>query len=128
MQETMNKDSAACNRTWNTKLKTSSMFRNYFKTAFRNLLKSKFYTSINIVCLAAVLATCLLILLYVLDELSYDRYNTNAERIYRVNNEIKFGDNYFDLAQGPAPMGATMVRDFPQVEQYTRIRWYGSFL
>jgi putative ABC transport system permease protein len=104
------------------------MFRNYLKTAFRNLLKNKFYTSINIIGLAAGLATCLLILLYVLDELSYDRYNANADRIYRVNNEIKFGDNYFDLAQGPAPMGVTMVREFPQVEQYTRIRWYGSFL
>src|SRR5690348_6273518 len=104
------------------------MFRNYFKTAFRNLLKNKFYTSINIIGLAAGLATCLLILLYVLDELNYDKYNANADRIYRVNNEIKFGDNYFDLAQGPAPMGITMVRDFPQVEQYTRIRWYGSFL
>jgi len=104
------------------------MFRNYLKTAFRNLLKNKFYTSINIIGLAAGLATCLLILLYVLDELSYDRYNANADRIYRVNNEIKFGDNYFDLAQGPAPMGVTMVREFPQIEQYTRIRWYGSFL
>ena len=104
------------------------MFRNYFKTAFRNLLKNKFYTSINIIGLAAGLATCLLILLYVLDELSYDKYNVNADRIYRVNNEIKFGGNYFDLAQGPAPMGATMVREFPQVQQYTRLRWYGSFL
>lgn len=104
------------------------MFRNYFKTAFRNLLKNKFYTSINIIGLAAGLATCLLILLYVLDELSYDKYNANADRIYRVNNEIKFGGNYFDLAQGPALMGITMVREFPQVEQYTRLRWYGSFL
>jgi len=104
------------------------MFRNYFKTAFRNLLKNKFYTSINIIGLAVGLATCLLILLYVLDELSFDKYNVNASRIYRVNNEIKFGGNYFDLAQGPALMGSTMVREFPQVEQYTRIRWYGSFL
>ncbi|HVX25706.1 MAG TPA: ABC transporter permease [Parafilimonas sp.] len=104
------------------------MFRNYFKISFRNLRKNKFYTSINIIGLAVGLATCLLILLYVLDELSFDKYNVNAGRIYRVNNEIKFGDNYFDGAQGPAAMGATMVREFPQVEQYTRIRWYGSFL
>src|SRR5206468_5242763 len=102
------------------------MFRNYFKTAIRNLVKNKFYTSINIIGLAAGLATCLLIFLYVLDELSFDKYNVNADRIYRVNNEIKFGGNYFDLAQGPALMGSTMVREFPQVQQYTRIRWYGS--
>jgi len=104
------------------------MFRNYLKTAFRNLLKSKFYTSINIIGLAVGLATCLLILLYVLDELDYDRYNVNAGRIYRVNNEIKFGDNYFDIAVAPALMGSTMVREMPQVQQYARLRWYGSFL
>jgi putative ABC transport system permease protein len=104
------------------------MFKNYFKTAFRNLIKNKFYSSINIIGLAVGLATCLLILLYVLDELSYDKYNENADRIYRVNNEVKFGDNYFDLAVAPALMGSTMVREMPQVQQYTRINWYGSFL
>jgi len=103
------------------------MIKNYFKTAFRNLVKNKFYSSINIIGLAAGLATCLLILLYVLDELSYDKYNKSADRIYRVNNEIKFGENHIDLATCPALLGPTMVREFPQVEQYTRIRWYGSF-
>ena len=73
------------------------MLKNYLKTAFRNLSKNKFYTSINIIGLAVGLATCFLIILYVLDELSYDKYNVNAKRIYRVNNEIKFGGNYFDL-------------------------------
>jgi putative ABC transport system permease protein len=104
------------------------MIKNYFKIAFRNLIKNKFYTSINIIGLAVGIATCLLILLYVLDELSYDRYNTKANRIYRVNNEVKFGSNYFDLAQTPPLMGPVMVKEFPQVEQCTRIRWYGSFL
>ena len=104
------------------------MFKNYLKTAVRNLIKNKFYSSINIVGLAAGLATCLLIFLYVLDELSYDKYNVNANRIYRVNNEVKFGDNHFDLASTPALLGITMVREFPQVQQYTRLRWYGGFL
>jgi putative ABC transport system permease protein len=104
------------------------MFKNYFKTALRNLVKNKFYSSINIIGLAAGLATCLLIFLYVLDEWSFDKYNVNASRIYRVNNEVKFGDNHFDLAVCPALQGITMVREFPQVEQYTRLRWYGGFL
>jgi len=104
------------------------MFRNYFKTAWRNLWRNKFYTSINIIGLASGLAICLLISLFVRDELSYDRYNLNANRIYRVNTEIKFGSNYFDLAVTPAMLGPTMVKEFPQVEQYTRLRWYGSFL
>src|SRR6266496_4167316 len=104
------------------------MLKNYFKIAFRNLVKNKFYTSINITGLAVGLATCLLILLYVLDELSFDKYNKNANRIYRVNNEVRFGGNQFDLAITPALLGPTMVKEFPQVQQYTRIRWYGSFL
>ena len=85
------------------------MLKNYLKTAVRNLFKNKFYSSINIIGLAAGLATCLLILLYVLDEWSYDKYNVNANRIYRVNNEVKFGGNYFDLAVCPALLGVTMV-------------------
>jgi putative ABC transport system permease protein len=104
------------------------MFKNYFKTAVRNLVKNKFYSILNLSGLAVGLATCLLIYLYVSDELSYDAYHKNANRIYRVNNEIKFGGNYFDIAQGPAMMGPTMVREIPRVEQYTRLRWYGSFL
>ncbi|HEX5153755.1 MAG TPA: ABC transporter permease [Parafilimonas sp.] len=104
------------------------MFKNYFKTAFRNLSKNKFYSSINIIGLAVGLATCLLIFLYVVDELSYDKYNANADRIYRVNNEIKFNGNYLDLAQVPALMGLTMLREMPQIEQYARISWHGSFL
>jgi len=70
----------------------------------------------------------MVILLYVMDELSYDRYNKEADRIFRVNNEVKFGGNYFDLATGPAPMAQTLKMEFPQVEQVVRIRWYGSFL
>jgi putative ABC transport system permease protein len=104
------------------------MFRNYLKSAFRNLVKSKFYTSLNIVGLAVGIATCLLILLYVSDELNFDRYNTNADLIYRVNNEIKFGDNHFDLAVVPALMGTTMVKEMPEVEQYTRLQWHGGLL
>ena len=104
------------------------MFKNYFKVAFRNLWKNKGFSAINIIGLASGLGICLLILLYVLDELSYDKFNTKANRIFRVNNELRFGNNYLDLAVAPAMMGPAMKTEFPQVEQYTRIRWYGSFL
>ena len=104
------------------------MLKNYLKTAFRNLWKNKGFSTINIVGLSIGISTCLLIMLYVLDELSFDRYNKNAERIYRINNEIKFGGNHFDLAQTPPMMGPEAVKEFPQVEQYTRLRWYGGFL
>jgi len=105
-----------------------AMIKNYFKTAFRSLLKNKFYTTINIIGLAVGLATCLMILLYVLDELKYDKFNTKADRIYRLNNEIRFGQNYGLSAQNPASMGPEIVKEFPQVEQYTRLRWHGGFL
>jgi len=104
------------------------VFKNYFKTAIRNLTKNKFYTSINIIGLAVGITTCLLILLYVLDESNYDKYNVNAESIYRVNNEVRFGDNHFDLAVAPAMMGPTIVKELPEVKQYTRLLRYGSFL
>jgi putative ABC transport system permease protein len=104
------------------------MFKNYIKIAFRNLWKSKGFSAINIIGLAIGLATCLLILLFVLDELSYDRYNKKADRIYRVDGEIKFASNHYIMAVAPAPMGATLKKDFPQVEQYVRFRNIGGLL
>jgi len=104
------------------------MIKNYFKIAFRNLWKNKGFSAINIVGLAIGLATCLMMLFYVADELSYDKFNTKADRIYRVDGDIKFGGNHFVLAQSPDPMGPTLKNDFPQVEQYVRFRNNGGFL
>ncbi len=104
------------------------MLKNYIKTALRNFRKNKFYTSLNIIGLAIGIATCLMIFLYVQDELSYDQYNTHAARIYRINNEIKFGDNHLDLAQTPALLGPEVAKQLPGVERYTRLRWRGPLL
>ncbi|OQP65609.1 ABC transporter permease [Niastella populi] len=104
------------------------MIKNYLKIAFRNLWKRKGFSVINIIGLAIGLATCLLIMLFVLDELSYDRFNKKADRIYRVDGDIKFGGNHFILAVAPDPMGPTLKKDFPQVEQYVRFRSNGGFL
>ncbi len=97
------------------------MIRNYIKVAFRNLWRNKGYSAINIIGLSAGLATCLLILLYVWDELSYDKFHEKADRIYRVDSDIKFGGTDMKLAVSSDPMGATLKRDYPQVEQFTRI-------
>jgi len=102
------------------------MFSNYFKTALRNLWKNKGFSAINIVGLAIGLSTCLLILIFVMDELGYDKYNKNADRIYRLDGDIKFGGNHFILATVPAPAGPAMLRDFPEVEKETRFRMYGG--
>ncbi|WP_184550328.1 ABC transporter permease [Mucilaginibacter sp. FT3.2] len=97
------------------------MIKNYIKTAFRTLKKNIGFTLINVLGLALGLATCLLIIFYVVDELSYDRYNIKADRIYRVNNDIKFGGNDQSYASSPAPLGAALVADIPEVEKTVRL-------
>jgi len=104
------------------------MFKNYLKIAARNLLKHKAYSLINVLGLAIGMACCILILLYVQNELSYDRHHQNAERIYRVASDHKFGGTNFHMAVSPAPMAEALVRDFPEVESAARFRGYGSFL
>jgi putative ABC transport system permease protein len=102
------------------------MIKNYIKTAFRNLMKNKGFTFINVFGLTLGLATCLLIVFYVFDELSYDRYNTKADRIYRINNEIKFGGMENSFAVTPSPAAAALKADFPEVEQAVRLRDRGG--
>ena len=104
------------------------MFKNYLKTAFRNLSKSKGYSAINIIGLACGLATCLLIILYVTDELNYDTYNKKIDQIYRVDGDLQFGGHHFDLASSPDPLGVALKTQFPQVKQYVRFRDHGGFL
>ena len=96
------------------------MFKNYFKIAWRNLVKNKTFSFINIIGLASGLACFILIALYVADELSYDRFNEKADRIYRINSDIVFGGNKLHLAVASDPMGATLKKDYPQVEEYVR--------
>src|SRR5258708_30271740 len=97
------------------------MIRNYIKTAFRSLYKNKGFTAINVLGLALGLATCLLIVFYVFDELSYDRYNVKYERIYRVNSDLKYGGALTSFAIAAPPVGDAMVKEFPEVEQSTRL-------
>ena len=67
------------------------MFRNYFKTAWRNLLKNKFYSAINIAGLSIGLAVGIMVLLWVQDELSYDSFHKNANNIYKINSHLGTG-------------------------------------
>lgn len=97
------------------------MIKNYFKIAFRNLWKNKGFTFINIAGLAIGLACFILIAMYVVDELSYDRFYPNAERTYRVDGDIKFGGNQLKLCVSSDPMGPILKKDYPQVKEYTRV-------
>lgn len=105
-----------------------NMIRNYFVIALRNLRKHRFYTFINIAGLAVGIASCLVIMLYVTNELGYDTHHAKADRIFRVNAEIKFGPNHLMLAVAPAPTADAMLRDFPEVEASTRFWNSGSSL
>lgn len=111
-----------------SQLNTFDMYKNYFTIAWRTFLKSKGYSFINIIGLAVGLSACLLIGLYVKHELSYDQFHEKADRVYRVNMELKFGDNHLDLAVANPVFGETAELEIPQVELSTRLQWYGSFL
>ncbi|HEX6194188.1 MAG TPA: ABC transporter permease [Chitinophagaceae bacterium] len=100
------------------------MLINYLKIAWRNLVKHKTFSVINIAGLAIGLGCFVLIALYVADELSYDRFNEKANRIYRVNSDILFGGTEQRLAVSSDMMGATLKKDYPDVEQY--VRFYTS--
>src|SRR5580704_9430236 len=97
------------------------MIKNYFKIAWRNLLRNKTFSFINIVGLAMGLSCFLLISLYVLDELSYDKFNVNADRIYRIDADIRFGGTELNMPLSSDMTGQVLKKDYPQVEQYTRI-------
>jgi putative ABC transport system permease protein len=103
------------------------MFKNYFKTAWRNLMKNKTFSLINIAGLSIGIAACLLILQYVSFQLSFDRFNTNADDIYRVTNDryqngklIQHGTITYSA------IGKAMQDDFPEVINHTRIRPEGG--
>ena len=102
------------------------MFKNNIKIAWRQLFKNKSYAAINIVGLTIGLAVCFLLFLWVKDELSYDQFHKNADRIYRSQWEAKYGDNTWKIPQVPMPLAPTLESEFPEVELATQI-YEGAF-
>ena len=97
------------------------MLQNYFKLALRNIRKYKFFSAVNILGMSIGIAACLLILLYVVDELSFDRFHAQADRIYQVGLHAKIGDQDISVANTCPPMAETLVREVPGVKEATRI-------
>src|ERR1700744_4474487 len=97
------------------------MLKNYIKIAWRNLFRNKVSSLINISGLAIGMACVLLIGMYIKDELSYDRFFKDADRIYRVNLDGKMGNDQFLAGHTPPPAGQALVNNFPEIETYTRI-------
>ncbi len=99
------------------------MIKNYFKIAFRNLMKYKFISFINLFGLTVGLTCCLLITTYILNELSYDRYNKHAENTYRVTRTFNNEDGVvsLNLSTVSPPFGYYFPTDFPEIEKMTRL-------
>ena len=97
------------------------MIRNYIKVAIRNLLKQKFYSVLNILGLSIGISSCLFILLYIHDELSYDQFHEKGERIYRVNLHAKLAGQEFSGGVACAPFAFTAIEEFPEVENAVRL-------
>ncbi|MCP9752067.1 ABC transporter permease [Ferruginibacter sp. HRS2-29] len=102
------------------------MFKNYFNIALRNLWKNKGISTINILGLSLGIATCLLIMLFVQKELSYDRFNEKSDRLYRVtfNSRMQGGD--LKEASVMPPVAQTLKNDYPEVEEATRLQARGG--
>src|SRR5882757_4892969 len=103
------------------------MFKNYFKTAWRNLRKNKTYSIINIAGLAIGMAACIVIMLFVFYEKSFDRMH--KKNIYRLNEVQKPPGMVSSqkVALSMFPMGQTMKEEFPAILNYTHVRWNNKY-
>ena len=98
------------------------MIRNYIIIAIRNVLKSKVFSAINVLGLSIGLAACLLIIQFVSFEMSYDNFHKKLDRTYRITNDRFQNGRLIQHGTIMYPtIGATMAKDFPEVEEYTRL-------
>jgi putative ABC transport system permease protein len=103
------------------------MFKNYFKTAWRNLWKHKSFSAINIIGLSIGLAACIVIMMFVYYERSFDDFH--SKNIYRLNEVQKFEGMVSSqkVALSMFPMGSTLQHDFPEIRNFTRVHWTGKY-
>lgn len=104
------------------------MIKNYFKIAFRNLIKQKGFTFLNLLGLAVGMAAFLFIILYVDSEFGYEKFNEKADRIYRVYLDGKLGNQEIKDAASPDPLAGVLMDEFPEVELALRYRNKGKTL
>jgi putative ABC transport system permease protein len=97
------------------------MFNNLIKHSFRSFKRQRAYIIINILGLSIGIACSLLIALFVINEASYDRFNTKKDRIFRAILNGKIGGQEVTIATSPAVMGPTMLREYPEIEDFLRM-------
>lgn len=104
------------------------MFKNYLKIAFRNMARSKGFTFINIAGLAIGMASAIIILLWIQNEVSYDRFHEKTDRLYTAWNRSTFDGKLQCWNTTPKILGPTLRQDYPEVEATARVNWGNSFL
>lgn len=104
------------------------MLKNYLKIAFRNLLKNKGFSFINILGLSVGMASAILILLWIQHEVNYDQFHTKKDRIFEAWNKDTFSGKLQCWNTTPKIFARTVERDFPEVEQATRVSWPKNYL
>jgi putative ABC transport system permease protein len=102
------------------------MIKSYLKIAWRNLKKNKVFSIVNITGLSLGISVCFIIMLYVQDEIGYDRFNDHADRIARIQFKANINGGEMREASVMAPVAQAMKKDFPEVEDATRISFPGS--
>lgn len=101
------------------------MIKNYFKTAWRNVLKNKAFSIINLLGLSIGISVCFIIVLFVQDELSYDRFNVKADRIVRVLFQSNINGGKINEATVMPPTAQALKNDYPEVQEATRLHYAG---
>ena len=97
------------------------MVRNFFKIAFRNILKNKISSSINLIGLSVALASCIVIFLYIKQELSYDNFHANKDRLYRLGVVVDSPTDHDKTSQTPMPAAPAISGVFPEIEKISRV-------
>ena len=103
------------------------MLKNYFRIAIRNIKRDKIFSIINIAGLAVGIVCFLTLTLFILDELSYDNYNKNADQIYRVIVKQNINGIENTNSKTPGPLGSTLLEQIPETVNYTRIGYFGQY-
>jgi putative ABC transport system permease protein len=104
------------------------MLKNFFKIAFRNLLRNKGFSAINITGLAVGMASAILIFLWIQNEVSYDQFHEKKDRIYEAWNRAQFDGKLMCWNTTPKILARTLEHDLPEVERAVRVNWGSNFL
>ena len=104
------------------------MIKNFLKIAFRNLWRSKGFSTINILGLTVGMASAILILLWIQNEMSFDRFHNNKDRLYEAWDRETFDADLHCWNTTPKILGPTLKQDYPEIENATRVNWGNNFL